>query len=216
MAFLLHTWYNLENDDWKKVGCLMEFNEKLQELRKEKGLTQEELAQTLYVSRAAVSKWESGRGYPGIDSLKAIAKYFSVSIDSLLSGEEVLNIAEEDRKNAKARMLGLIYGLLDLSSLLYLFLPFFSMEANGEVATVSLLVLTGMQWYLKAAYSVSLGGLCILGAAGLCTRSDAVRNCSLVWNAAAVMLFIVSPQPYAAALLFAFLGIKVFLLVKER
>ena len=146
MAFLLHTWYNLENDDWKKVGCLMEFNEKLQELRKEKGLTQEELAQTLYVSRAAVSKWESGRGYPGIDSLKAIAKYFSVSIDSLLSGEEVLNIAEEDRKNAKARMLGLICGLLDLSSLLYLFLPFFSMEANGEVATVSLLALSGVQW----------------------------------------------------------------------
>ena len=54
----------------------MEFNEKLQELRKQKGLTQEELAEMLYVSRAAVSKWESGRGYPNIDSLKAISKFF--------------------------------------------------------------------------------------------------------------------------------------------
>ena len=48
----------------------MEFNEKLQELRKGKGLTQEELAQAIFVSRTAVSKWESGRGYPNIDSLK--------------------------------------------------------------------------------------------------------------------------------------------------
>ena len=64
----------------------MEFNEKLQELRKQKGFTQEELAELLFVSRTAVSKWESGRGYPNIDSLKAISKLFSVTIDELLSG----------------------------------------------------------------------------------------------------------------------------------
>ena len=51
----------------------MEFHEKLQELRKQKGITQEKLAEALYVSRTAVSKWESGRGYPGIDSLKRLA-----------------------------------------------------------------------------------------------------------------------------------------------
>ena len=50
----------------------MEFHEKLQELRKAKGLTQEELAKQLYVSRTAISKWESGKGYPSIDSLKEI------------------------------------------------------------------------------------------------------------------------------------------------
>ena len=57
----------------------MEFNEKLQELRKAKSLTQEELAEALFVSRAAISKWESGRGYPSLDSLKEISKFFSVS-----------------------------------------------------------------------------------------------------------------------------------------
>jgi len=62
----------------------MEFNEKLQELRKQKQLTQEELAECLYVSRTAISKWESGRGYPSIESLKAISEFFSVSIDDLL------------------------------------------------------------------------------------------------------------------------------------
>ena len=50
----------------------MEFNEKLQKLRKEQNLTQEELAEKLFVSRTAISKWESGRGYPSIDSLKVI------------------------------------------------------------------------------------------------------------------------------------------------
>ena len=74
----------------------MEFNEKLQELRKNRGLTQEELAESLYVSRTAVSKWESGRGYPNIESLKEISKLFSVSIDELLSGEKLLFIAEKE------------------------------------------------------------------------------------------------------------------------
>ena len=73
----------------------MEFHEKLQELRKHRGLTQEELAEALYVSRTAISKWESGRGYPSIDSLKEISGYFGVSIDNLLSGDQLILIAEE-------------------------------------------------------------------------------------------------------------------------
>ena len=77
----------------------MEFNEKLQELRKSKGMTQEELAKELYVSRTAVSKWESGRGYPNIESLKEISKYFSVSIDELLSGDKLISIAEKENKD---------------------------------------------------------------------------------------------------------------------
>ena len=56
----------------------MEFKEKLQELRKQKGITQEDLAEALYVSRTAISKWESGRGYPNIESLKAISKFFDL------------------------------------------------------------------------------------------------------------------------------------------
>ena len=80
----------------------MEFNEKLLELRKQKGLTQEELAASVYVSRTAISKWESGRGYPNIDSLKAIAKFFGVTMDDLLSGDELLTLAETDNKQKKS------------------------------------------------------------------------------------------------------------------
>ena len=100
----------------------MELNEKLQELRKQKGLTQEELAGALYVSRTAISKWESGRGYPNIDSLKAIARFFSVSIDELLSGEELLTIAEEDTKQTQTHFRDLVFGLLDICVGLLLFL----------------------------------------------------------------------------------------------
>ena len=46
----------------------MEFNQKLQVLRKEKGITQEQLAKELFVSRTAISKWELGRGYPNLES----------------------------------------------------------------------------------------------------------------------------------------------------
>ena len=76
----------------------MEFNEKLQALRKSRGLTQEELAEALFVSRTAISKWESGRGYPSIDSLKEISKYFSVTIDELMTGEKLISIAKRNRK----------------------------------------------------------------------------------------------------------------------
>ena len=84
----------------------MEFHEKLQALRKQKGLTQEELAAKLFVSRTAVSKWESGRGYPNIDSLKALAKFFSVTVDELLSGEDLLSLAREEQQEKENQCRG--------------------------------------------------------------------------------------------------------------
>ena len=65
----------------------MEFNEKIQELRKQKGLTQEELAESLFVSRTAVSKWESGAAVPEIDKIIAMSEIFGVSTDYLLKDE---------------------------------------------------------------------------------------------------------------------------------
>ena len=133
----------------------MEFNEKLQELRKQKGLTQEELAELLYVSRAAISKWESGRGFPNIESLKAISKYFSISLDDLLSGEEILAIAENDHKQKERTLRDLIFGLLDCGMVLLLFLPFFGQKEDGFIRSVSLLALSDIQLYLKLRTSLS-------------------------------------------------------------
>lgn len=62
----------------------MKFAYKLQELRKGSGMSQEEFAELLGVSRQSVSKWESGKGYPEIDKLIFISNYFNTSLDLLL------------------------------------------------------------------------------------------------------------------------------------
>ena len=88
----------------------MEFNEKLQELRKSRSITQEELAEALLVSRTAISKWESGRGYPSIDSLKEISRFFSVAIDDLICSEEMISVAENEKKEFADKSVSLISG----------------------------------------------------------------------------------------------------------
>lgn len=199
----------------------MEFNEKLQTLRKQKGLTQEELAEALFVSRTAISKWESGRGYPSIDSLKAISKFFSVTIDALLSGEEVLTIAQEDSRQKQARFRDLVFGALDCSMALLCFLPFFGQPANDGIQAVSLLALTEISPYLRTVYYIAVAGTVLLGMATL-----ALQNCSLpLWasnksrlsllaSIAVVLVFLVSQQPYGAIFAFVFLIIKAFMLIK--
>ena len=194
----------------------MEFHEKLQELRKRNGLTQEELAEKLYVSRAAVSKWESGRGYPNIDSLKAISKFFSVTIDELLSGDEVLTIAEEDGRQRQNHVLDLVFGILDCSSVMLLVLPLFGQLSVGMVREVSLLSLTGIAPWLRTVYFAIVLGMVAIGVLTLALRSqENNRWISLAFNAAGEVVFVLSRQPYAAVFLFVFLGIKVILLTKQ-
>ena len=200
----------------------MEFNEKLQALRKQKGLTQEELAEALYVSRTAISKWESGRGYPSIDSLKAIATFFSVTVDELLSSGEILTIAETDHKHQAGHFRDLVFGLLDVSVAMLFFLPFFGQTVNGVLSEVSLLNLTNARTYLTVAYWIILIGLVAWGILALSLQNVGAilwkhlkHTVSLLVNVAGVLLFIVSAQPYAAALLFVFLIIKAMVLLKK-
>lgn len=66
----------------------MKLDEKLIYLRKEKGLTQLELAEAVKVSRQAVSKWESGGGIPSTENLRGLSELYGVSVDYLLNEEE--------------------------------------------------------------------------------------------------------------------------------
>ena len=199
----------------------MEFNEKLQKLRKQKGLTQEELAEVLFVSRTAISKWESNRGYPNIDSLKSIAAFFGITIDELLSGEELLTIAEEDAKQKEKHFCSLVFGFLDCSISLLFFLPLFGQKINESIHEVSLISLSEISTYLRIAYFIVIIGIIASGVLTLvllsCHKVFWIKNknkISLTLNTIGVLLFIISSQPYAAIFLFIFLIIKVLMLIK--
>ncbi|MFA5235397.1 MAG: helix-turn-helix transcriptional regulator [Bacilli bacterium] len=75
----------------------MDFNQKLKTLREGLGLTQEELALRLNVSRSAIAKWEQGQGWPSLDLLKSLALFFHTSIDELL-GEQGVKMFDRRQK----------------------------------------------------------------------------------------------------------------------
>lgn len=200
----------------------MEFHEKLQELRKQRGLTQEDLAQALYVSRTAISKWESGRGYPSIDSLKAISAYFSVTIDELLSCGEVLTIAEKEQQQKDRQLRNLIFGALDAGASALLFLPVFGQKTGETVLAVSLLSLTGIAPYMKAACFVIVIASIVWGLITIALRSRqhlfterSKCGISLLLSAVGTLLFINCRQPYAATLMLIFLAVKVLILSRK-
>ena len=123
----------------------MEFGEKIKQLRQEQNLTQEGLAEKLYVTRQAVSRWECGARFPDIHMAKKIATVFDVTLDELLSGEEVQKniekrpVLESSRDNVVEIILytvSCVAFLLMLIFDIYQCLPPFYASAERIVMTV--------------------------------------------------------------------------------
>ena len=196
----------------------MDFGEKLKALRTERGLTQEQLAARLYVSRTAVSKWETGGGSPNLDSLQAVARLFDVSVDDLLSADDLIVLARDERRST-ARSSGMLsFGLLDVLAVVFAFIPLYGVDDGSLVRMANLAdygasVDFGASFAVMAATVVSLmfvGAVEILLAAAGSRR--AARNVALVGfavQALAVVLFASTMQPYATTLMFALLLAKV-------
>ena len=108
-------------------------------MRKNRGLTKEELAQVLYVSRTAISKWESGRGYLSIDSLKEISNYFGVTMDDLL------------------------FGMVDLFSFILIVLPLYPKPIDGYIFSVNLFSYTETTWFNRWIYWIMFIALIGIG-----------------------------------------------------
>ena len=199
----------------------MEFHEKLQELRKSRGLTQEELSEILYVSRTAISKWESGRGYPSIDSLKEISKFFSVTIDDLLSGEKLLTIVEKENRANIKNVCDLLFGIADLFSVLLVILPLYpnpvgeyvysvNLFAYGEIAPVNRMI----YWVLF----LSLAGIGLIKILQIKHREEKNRkiaaDISMGLSVLVVLFLAMTREAYALTVIFLLMIIKGFLLFK--
>ena len=199
----------------------MEFHEKLQKLRKNRGLTQEELAEALYVSRTAVSKWESGRGYPSIDSLREISNYFSVSIDNLLSGEKLLSIAEKENKSNIRNVCNLLFGMVDVCSFMLILLPLYPNTVDEFVYSVNLLAYAETTSFNRVIYWGLFVSLIMVGVVKiLLTKLEIkkshkmVTGISMLLNILMVLFLAMAREAYAIMLAFMLLLIKGGLLLK--
>ena len=200
----------------------MEFHEKLKELRKNRGLTQEELAEALYVSRTAISKWESGRGYPSIDSLKEISSYFSVSIDDLLSGEKLLLIAEKENKSNIRTLCDLIFGMADVSYFMLIILPLYPNLVDGFIYSVNLLSYEDITSMNRLIYWILYILLILIGIVkvllttlGIEKYRRSMTGFSMLINIMMVLFLAMAREAYAITLAFMILVIKGVLLIKH-
>ena len=200
----------------------MEFNEKLQLLRKNKGITQEELADELYVSRTAISKWESGRGYPNIESLKEISKYFSVSIDDLLSADKLILLAEKENKENISKLCDFMLGIVDLFSFVLIVLPLYPNEIQGFVYSVSLLDYTQISSINLKAYWVLYIALFVSGVIKLLSTRAKAENfkksitvTSVILNLFMVIFLALTREAYAVVVVFLLLVAKVGIIYKS-
>lgn len=198
----------------------MELSEKIQKLRKEHNLTQEQFAEKLFVSRTAVSKWETGRGMPSMESLQTIAKIFHITLDELLSTEEIVVIAENENKENIKRFASYIDGIINLAALLALLLPLYKVEDNGAFYSVPLYQLGGWQgivfWIAPIIMALcGIVGLLLIGREQD-NLSRTINAVGTIAHVSAIMLLIVSGHPYPTVLLFFLFALKGVLLLKKH
>ena len=199
----------------------MEFNEKLKQLRKSNGLTQEDLAEVLYVSRTAVSKWESGRGYPNIESLKDIATLFSVSIDDLLSGEKLISIAQKENKSNIRNLCDLLFGAADLFSVILIILPLYPDKIDEFVYSVNLLNYTqvsDVNIKIYWALYIILFAFGVLKVVFSKLRYEKYNKfliyASIIINVISVLFLALTREVYAVVVAFLLLFIKTLIFIK--
>ena len=131
------------------------FKDKLKELRIQKGISQYELAEKLFVSRSAIAKWENGNGIPSDVNLEAICEFFGVEEEWLLDRKDIKKMVENlDKKNSK--VLWFVLGIVIPFLLIVLsILGFFKWDCGDEIC-ISLFVPNRSVFILLAENNIAI------------------------------------------------------------
>ena len=157
-----------------------------------------------------------------IDSLKEISSYFSVPIDDLLSGEQLIFIAEKENKSNFNRVCDLLLGFVDLFSLMLIFLPLYPKSVNGYIYSVNLLGYVDSTTFIIRIYWALFISLTITGIVKILMvyfkfekGKKAVTFISVGLSIIAVLFLAMAREPYAITVTFLLLLIKGILLYKQ-
>lgn len=161
----------------KKCGEFISF------LRKEKNLTQKQLAEKLNVSDKAISRWETGKGYPDVSSLVALSEFFSVSVNELLAGERIEKaalsevaeknvidaIASKEKSDKKKNVALIVVSIAFIVLLLPAAIPTFIYFIDSAVSVASteniaqfIVILTVGVLLCASGFSVSKGNISLM------------------------------------------------------
>ena len=194
----------------------MELSKKIKQIRNENKLTQEQFAEKMLVSRTAVSKWENGTCYPSIDSLKYISKTFNISLDKLLSSEEILEIAKTENQSNISKYNSLLFCLLDIVRIIFIFLPLYSYKTNDFIYSVSLLNSNDLGSTLKIVFMLIFIMFLILGIIELIFNfkgnNKLINKISIFLDVTSIFVLLFTKQPYVIALMFVIFIIKTIML----
>lgn len=195
----------------------MELSKKIQKLRKENNLTQEELAEKLFVTRTAISKWETGRGTPSIESLQQIANFFNVSLDSLLSSEEIIYLANNENQENIRNYTKFFEGLINILSILGILLPVYKVKIENIFYSIPLYQVKGLKQIIFLICPIILisCGILQLFNNGKNKINTLTHKLNIMVHAIEILILIIYSQPYAATLFFFLFLLKVVIIKKN-
>lgn len=195
----------------------MELSKKIKQIRNDNKMTQEQFAEKMLVSRTAVSKWENGTCYPSIDSLKYMSQIFNISLDKLLSSEEILEIAKTENQSNISKYNSLLFCLLDIVRIIFIFLPLYSYKTNDFIYSVSLLNSNDLGTTLKIVFMLIFIIFFILGIIELIFNykgnNGLINKISIFLDVTSIFVLLFTKQPYVIALMFILFIIKIIMLI---